>query len=532
GASRGPGRRWWPAPLRPHRLRHGVARRPDRQDPGARRGGRDRGVGGVPADRPGTLAAAGDPGGGDRPAVRRLPLAAAHPAEVPAARHAVPDRLPDRAGDLHDHHRVHELRRRAPGEQAGRGHRRPGGLRPAGPGLRAVPADGRRRRRPGHRRAGLPAHRPGDRPVLPGHPGRAGGPVRRRGDPRRQRPGHRRRGLHRAHRRAGRGAQRRRLRPQRPDRLRGDQGAGAVPGVRGQPAAGVRRRLRLRAGRHHRPDLDRRRLRRLLRRRRGQQPRPGLEGQRRPAELRRRADRPGDPRVVPVDPAVELRLRVRGGRADLRAGPAGRDGAELPGPARPADLPLADHPAVRDAGGGDAAGLAGHVQHRLRPDQPAVRAGRQLVRRRLDRPVRGAAGAAVAGLQLHVPGLHRRAAGDPEGADRGGLGGRRHPGVRVPGDHLPAAAGRAGPAADLVLRLQLQQLQRDLPGQRRQPVPAGQPAGRRDGHPHHLHLPAGLRRRRGRVRLRRRRVDLHLPDRGGRVDPRLPPHPRAGGDQL
>ena len=68
------------------------------------------------------------------------------------------------------------------------------------------------------------------------------------------------------------------------------------------------------------------------------------------------------------------------GRAHLRARPAGRDGAQQRAAQGPADLPVAADPAVRDAGVRDAAGLAGHVQHRLRPDQPAVRPRRQLVR--------------------------------------------------------------------------------------------------------------------------------------------------------
>ena len=56
-----------------------------------------------------------------------------------------------------------------------------------------------------------------------------------------------------------------------------------------------------------------------------------------------------------------------------------------------ADLPIAADPAVRHARLRDAAGLAGHVQHRLRRDQPDVRAERQLVRRPVDRPSCGAA---------------------------------------------------------------------------------------------------------------------------------------------
>ena len=66
---------------------------------------------------------------------------------------------------------------------------------------------------------------------------------------------------------------------------------------------------------------------------------------------------------------------------------------------------------------------------------------------------------------------------------------------------------------------------------RRRAVPAGQPEGRWHGHPRQLRLPAGVRRGRGAVRLRRRRVGAHLHDRGHRLDHRLPPDRRPRGDQ-
>ena len=60
--------------------------------------------------------------------------------------HPVPDRLPDRAGDLHDHHGVHELQRRAPRRQGPGDRRHRGRLGEAGPGLDDLHAH------PGHRR--------------------------------------------------------------------------------------------------------------------------------------------------------------------------------------------------------------------------------------------------------------------------------------------------------------------------------------------------------------------------------------------
>ena len=121
----------------------------------------------------------------------------------------------------------------------------------------------------------------------------------------------------------------------------------------------------------------------------------------------------------------------------------------------------------------------------------------------------------------------------PVRPDRGGQRRRRQAVPRVPDHHLPAAAGGAGPAADRVVRLQLQQLQRDLPDHRGRPVPAGQPA-----------VPAATdllitytyRLAFGgsgaAVRLRRGHLGLHLPDRRGHLDRQLPPHPGPGGDQL
>ena len=66
---------------------------------------------------------------------------------------------------------------------------------------------------------------------------------------------------------------------------------------------------------------------------------------------------------------------------------------------------------------------------------------------------------------------------------------------------------------------------------RRGAVPTRQPEGRWDGHPRQLRLPAGLRRRRRPVRLRRGGVGADLHHRGHRLDHRLPPDRSPRGDQ-
>src|SRR5690606_16795188 len=85
------------------------------------------------------------------------------------------------------------------------------------------------------------------------------------------------------------------------------------------------------------------------------------------------------------------------------------------------------------------------------------------------------------------------------------------------------------PAADLFVRVQLQQLQRHLPDERGRAVPARQPAGGRHRPAHHLYLPAGVRRLRRPVRLRGRDLGLHLPDRGPGLRGRVPAYPATGG---
>ena len=67
---------------------------------------------------------------------------------------------------------------------------------------------------------------------------------------------------------------------------------------------------------------------------------------------------------------------------------------------------------------------------------------------------------------------------------------------------------------------------------RRRSVPAGQPERRWHRPADHLHLPARVRRLRSRLRLRRRHLGVHLPDRRDRLDRGLPSHPGPGGDQL
>src|SRR4028119_631742 len=78
------------------------------------------------------------------------------------------------------------------------------------------------------------------------------------------------------------------------------------------------------------------------------------------------------------------------------------------------------------------------------------------------------------------------------------------------GPFPPDHAGAAGAGGDHLVRVQLQQLQRDLPRGRGRTVPGGQPAGRRHRPAHHLHLPAGVRRGRSTVRGRRGALRAHL----------------------
>ena len=71
--------------------------------------------------------------------------------------------------------------------------------------------------------------------------------------------------------------------------------------------------------------------------------------------------------------------------------------------------------------------------------------------------------------------LHRCPAGDPGRPPGGGAGRRRQAVPRVPDHHVPAAAGCPGAAADRVVRVQLQQLQRDLPATAVAPFPPDNP---------------------------------------------------------
>ena len=111
-------------------------------------------------------------------------------------------------------------------------------------------------------------------------------------------------------------------------------------------------------------------------------------------------------------------------RHHVRARAVPRDRVQRPAGPRPQDLPVAADPPVRVPGVPVRAGLAGHAQ-------PAVRVHQRGPARRRRHPVadRPVAGQAVdpgrqplARLPVHVPRLHRRAAGDPGGHHRGRAG--------------------------------------------------------------------------------------------------------------
>jgi hypothetical protein len=238
-----------------------------------------------------------------------LPVAPPHPGQVPDPGDAVPAVLPGVPGAVHHEHRVHELRGRPPGQQAGRhpGHRR--GLGDQGPRLDRLPAVHRHQGQPDLRRPGVPAVRPQD-------PGGPGGHARGPRAVARRRPGvlapeqhHQGPRLHHPQHRPGRGPRGGPGRLQRAHRQRGDRARRPDPRLRGRPAAGLRRGLRLHQGRQERPDLDRERQGRLVPRRQGRQAGPGLAGQRRVPQLRRRAHQQADCQVLLPHAALELRLR-------------------------------------------------------------------------------------------------------------------------------------------------------------------------------------------------------------------------------
>ena len=134
------------------------------------------------------------------------------------------------------------------------------------------------------------------------------------------------------------------------------------------------------------------------------------------------------------------------------------------------DLPDADDHPVRPADVHDHPGVAGHAQRVIRHRQrdPAVR--RALADRRQLGEVLGAARQPVAGLRLHVPGEHRRAPGHPERPEGGRLRRRRDGFKAFRRHHPPAAAHRGGAGAHRLVRVQLQQLQPDLPAHQRRPA--------------------------------------------------------------
>ncbi len=102
-----------------------------------------------------------------------------------------------------------------------------------------------------------------------------------------------------------------------------------------------------------------------------------------------------------------------------------------------------------------------------------------------------------------LPRLHGRAAEHSDGPQGGGVRRRRDRAEGVQEGHVPAAADRRGTRADLVVRLQLQQLQHHRAADGRRPAEAG-PDRRPDGHPPHVHDD-------GRVRPGRERLWPGLP---------------------
>ena len=400
--------------------------------------------------------------------VLRLPVAARDPAEVPAAGHAVPDRLPDLPGDLHGHDGVHELRRRPPRQQGRGDHRHRGRLGPAGPGLGHLHADARDRGRPRHRRHRVPARRPGHRTTT--FVGTADGLEELPADVERTSTG------------KITAADGYTVLDHRPGGAREadiatfsvptDDGAiksqGLSAGLRGRAAAELRRGLRL----HHR-------------RRRPVRPGP------RTTETGSFVDENGDTlaqgwkvnvgfenftRVltnatirgsflrivvwnfvfaiitVVITFALGLVVALALNNPLLKGKRFYRSLIILPY-AMPA---VAMYLVWREMFNTD----FGLINRML-----GIEINWFGTTATLD--VRDPARAAVAGLQLHVPGDHRRPAVDPGRPHRGRRRRRREAVLRLPHDHVPAAAGGAGAAADRVVRVQLQQLRRDLPGQPR-----------------------------------------------------------------
>ena len=112
----------------------------------------------------------------------------------------------------------------------------------------------------------------------------------------------------------------------------------------------------------------------------GERPRPGLEGQRRPRELRPRPDQRHHPRLVLRIVVWNFAFAIVTVAITFALGLLVALALNNPLMQGQHALPVADHPPVRDAGGRDVPGLAGDVQHRLRPDQPDARDRHQLVR--------------------------------------------------------------------------------------------------------------------------------------------------------
>ena len=153
----------------------------------------------------------------------------------------------------------------------------------------------------------------------------------------------------------------------------------------------------------------------------------------------------------------------------------------------------------------------GLLERRVRGDQPDVRAGHPLALRcdvgeGLLHPRER-----LARVPVLLPRQHRRAAGDPRGAAGGCAGRRRELAPGLPARDAPPAARRHRPAADRVVRVQLQRVQQHLLPHRGRALRRRAEHRRVHGHPHLVHVQAGVLGRTGRpVRPRRSRLDLHL----------------------
>ena len=186
-------------------------------------------------------------------------------------------------------------------------------------------------------------------------------------------------------------------------------------------------------------------------------------------------------------------------------------------------LPVAAGPAVRHAGL-RGAGLAGHVQPATSASSTSssgwTSTGSASRGRPGSRSSSSTCGWASRTCSWCAPGRCSRSRGD---VTRGGRHRRRRRLPGLPLDHPAAAAGRRRPAADRLVRVQLQQLHADLPDHRGRAVPPDNPSiGATD-----LLITYTYRLAFGgsgaQLRLRRGDLGLHLPHRGPGLRDRLPP---------